>query len=48
MAKKEARRQNEEELEEFLDVEKERLQTEAENWRKTAQDLDLDLKSAQK
>ena len=48
MAKKELRKQNEKELEEFLDVEKERLQTEAENWRKTAQDLDLDLKSAQK
>ena len=48
MAKKEVRRQNEREVEEFLDIEKERLQTEAENWRKTAQDLDLDLKSAQK
>ena len=48
MAKEEVRRKNEKEVEEFLDIEKDRLHTEAENWRKTAQDLDLDLKSALK
>ena len=48
MVKEEARLKDQNEIEEFLDVEKERLHTEAENWRKTAQDLDLDLKSAQK
>lgn len=48
MAKEEARQKDQHEIEEFLDLEKERLHTEAENWRKTAQDLDLDLKSAQK
>ena len=36
------------EIEEFLDREKEKLYTEAENWRKTSQDLDMDLKSALK
>ena len=36
------------EKEEFLDREKEKLYEEAENWRKTAQDLDMDLKSALK
>ena len=46
--KEEARTKNHKEVEEFLDPEKERLYTQAENWRKTAQDLDLDLKSAQK
>ena len=48
IAKEEARRKKHKEIEEFLDVEKEKLHTEAENWRKTAQDLDLDLKSALK
>ena len=48
MAKEEARLKDQPEREEFLDIEKERLHMEAENWRKTAQDLDLDLKSAQK
>ena len=36
------------EKEEFLDKEKEKLYTEAVNWRKTAQDIDLDLKQALK
>ena len=48
IAKEESRKNIHEEIKEFLDIEKERLQMEAENWRKTAQDLDLDLKSAQK
>ena len=48
MAKKELHDKDQTELEEFLDVEKERLHVEAENWRKTAQDLDLDLKQALK
>ena len=48
MAKEEVRRKNEKEVEEFLDIEKDRLHTEAENWRKLAQDLDLDLKSTLK
>ena len=38
----------EQQKEEFLDREKERLYIEAENWRKTAQYLDLDLKQALK
>ena len=45
---KEAPNEDINEVEEFLDREKERLYTEAENWRKTAQDLDMDLKSALK
>ena len=48
MAKEEVRRKNEKEVEEFLDIEKDRVHTKAENWRKLAQDLDLDLKSALK
>ena len=48
MDKEEARIKDQIEIEEFLDIEKERLNTEANNWRRTAQDLDLDLKSAQR
>ena len=48
LAKKELREKNKKEIEEFLDQEKEKLYIEAENWRKTAQDLDLDLQQSQK
>ena len=48
MEKEEASKRDNREKEEFLDKEKEKLYIEAENWRKTAQDLDIDLKSALK
>ena len=48
MAKDELRTKDIEDKEEFLDKEKERLLEDADNWRKTAQDLDIDLKQALK
>ena len=48
ISKKEAEKNDSKEKEEFIDEEKEKLSIEAENWRKTARDIDLDLKSALK